>query len=84
LKGGKIPVEILVTTKDAEEKAKVFEKCLEVIKTSGVRFSPFRQKAQMLTFRRTKSEFYQETQLRAHLWKTGSALMPRYLARWKK
>lgn len=36
LKGGKIPVEILVTTKDAEQKAKVFEKCLDVIKSAGV------------------------------------------------
>ncbi|PGH29594.1 FACT complex subunit spt16 [[Emmonsia] crescens] len=35
LKGGKIPVEILVTTKDAEQKAKVFEKCLDVIKSAG-------------------------------------------------
>ncbi|KAL4898438.1 FACT complex subunit-domain-containing protein [Aspergillus ambiguus] len=35
LKGGKIPVEILVTTKDQEEKAKIFEKCLEIIKSSG-------------------------------------------------
>lgn len=36
LKGGKIPVEILVTTKDQEEKTKVFEKCTELIKSSGV------------------------------------------------
>jgi Xaa-Pro aminopeptidase len=36
LKGGKIPVEILVTTKDPESKTKAFEKCLEVIKTAGV------------------------------------------------
>ncbi|KAL4912206.1 FACT complex subunit spt16 [Aspergillus aurantiobrunneus] len=35
LKGGKIPVEILVTTKDPEEKTKVFEKCADVIKSSG-------------------------------------------------
>ncbi|OAX82283.1 FACT complex subunit spt16 [Emergomyces africanus] len=35
LKGGKIPVEILVTTKDAEQKTKVFEKCLDVIKGAG-------------------------------------------------
>lgn len=36
LKGGKIPVEILVTTKDAEQKTKIFEKCLDIIKTAGV------------------------------------------------
>jgi hypothetical protein len=36
LKNGKIPVEILVTTKDAEEKAKAFSKCLDVIKNAGV------------------------------------------------
>ncbi|KKK24131.1 hypothetical protein P175DRAFT_0523793 [Aspergillus ochraceoroseus IBT 24754] len=35
LKGGKIPVEILVTTKDPEEKTKVFEKCIGVIKAAG-------------------------------------------------
>ncbi|KLJ13516.1 FACT complex subunit spt16 [Blastomyces silverae] len=35
LKGGKIPVEILVTTKDAEQRTKVFEKCLDVIKSAG-------------------------------------------------
>ncbi|KAG2421632.1 hypothetical protein HFD88_005607 [Aspergillus terreus] len=35
LKGGKIPVEILVTTKDQDEKTKIFEKCLEIIKSSG-------------------------------------------------
>lgn len=36
LKGGKIPVELLVTTKDPESKTKAFEKCLEVIKGAGV------------------------------------------------
>lgn len=36
LKGGKIPVEILVTTKDAEQKTKIFEKCLDIIKNAGV------------------------------------------------
>lgn len=36
LKNGKIPVEILVTTKDPESKSKAFEKCLEVIKSAGV------------------------------------------------
>jgi Xaa-Pro aminopeptidase len=35
LKGGKIPVELLVTTKDPESKTKAFEKCLEVIKGAG-------------------------------------------------
>ena len=36
LKGGKIPVEILLTSKDPDEKTKSFEKCLEAIKASGV------------------------------------------------
>jgi hypothetical protein len=36
LKGGKIPVELLVTTKDPESKTKAFEKCLDVIKGAGV------------------------------------------------
>ena len=36
LKGGKIPVEILVTSKDPEEKMKSFEKCIDVIKNAGV------------------------------------------------
>ncbi|KAJ5136982.1 FACT complex subunit s.t1.c16 [Penicillium atrosanguineum] len=35
LKGGKIPVELLVTTKDPETKTKAFEKCLDVIKGAG-------------------------------------------------
>ncbi|PWY78389.1 SPT16-domain-containing protein [Aspergillus sclerotioniger CBS 115572] len=35
LKGGKIPVEILVTSKDPEEKMKSFEKCIEVVKSAG-------------------------------------------------
>ncbi|KAF7595126.1 FACT complex subunit spt16 [Aspergillus hancockii] len=35
LKGGKIPVEILVTSKDPEDKTRSFEKCLEVIKNAG-------------------------------------------------
>jgi hypothetical protein len=38
LKGGKIPVEILVRNpKDAEQNAKHFEKCLDLIKGAGVR-----------------------------------------------
>jgi nucleosome binding factor SPN SPT16 subunit len=35
LKDGKIPVEILVVTKDAESKTKAFEKCLDIIKGAG-------------------------------------------------
>ncbi|KAF9885437.1 FACT complex subunit spt16 [Aspergillus nanangensis] len=35
LKGGKIPVEILVVTKDPAEKTKTFEKCLTAMKDSG-------------------------------------------------
>ncbi|GKZ28164.1 FACT complex subunit spt16, partial [Aspergillus brasiliensis] len=35
LKGGKIPVEILVTSKDPDEKMKSFEKCIDVIKNAG-------------------------------------------------
>ncbi|PWY68043.1 FACT complex subunit spt16 [Aspergillus heteromorphus CBS 117.55] len=37
LRGGKFPVEILVTSKDPEEKMKSFEKCIEVIKNAGKR-----------------------------------------------
>lgn len=36
LKGGKIPVEILVTSKTPDEKMKSFEKCIDVIKNAGV------------------------------------------------
>lgn len=36
LKGGKVPVEILVRGKDTEQNAKHFEKCLNVIKGAGV------------------------------------------------
>jgi nucleosome binding factor SPN SPT16 subunit len=35
LKGGKIPIEILVRGKDAEENKKQFEKCLDIIKKAG-------------------------------------------------
>ena len=35
LKGGRIPIEILIRGKDAEENAKHFEKCLEIIKGAG-------------------------------------------------
>ncbi|PYH33185.1 chromatin-remodeling protein SPT16 [Aspergillus neoniger CBS 115656] len=35
LKGGKIPVEILVTSKTPDEKMKSFEKCIDVIKNAG-------------------------------------------------
>ncbi|GIK02644.1 FACT complex subunit spt16 [Aspergillus viridinutans] len=35
LRGGKIPVEILVTTKDPEGKLRSFEKCTEVIRSAG-------------------------------------------------
>ena len=38
LKGGKVPVEILVRNpKDAEQNVQHFEKCLDVIKGAGVR-----------------------------------------------
>ena len=39
LKGGKVPIEILVRGKDAEQNAKQFEKCLDVIKGAGVRYT---------------------------------------------
>jgi len=35
LKGGKVPVEILVRGKDAEENKKQFQSCLETIKKAG-------------------------------------------------
>lgn len=35
LKGGKVPVEILVRGKDAEENKKQFEKCLDIMKKAG-------------------------------------------------
>lgn len=36
LKGGRIPIEILIRGKDAEQNAKQFEKCLDTIKAAGV------------------------------------------------
>lgn len=39
LKGGKTPIEILKWSKDQEQNAKQFEKCLELIKSSGVRWA---------------------------------------------
>ncbi len=38
LKGGKIPLEILVRSKDPEQNAKHFQKCLDAIKSAGVRY----------------------------------------------
>lgn len=35
LKDGKIPLEIIVVTKDPEQKLKAFEKCLDIIKNAG-------------------------------------------------
>ena len=35
LKGGKVPVEILVRGKDADENKKQFEKCLDTMKKAG-------------------------------------------------
>ncbi|KAI1909363.1 FACT complex subunit spt16 [Ophidiomyces ophidiicola] len=35
LQGGKIPVELLIISKDPETKTKAFEKCLDLIKSSG-------------------------------------------------
>ncbi|KAI7236663.1 FACT complex subunit [Hortaea werneckii] len=37
LKGGKIPLEVVVRGKDAEENAKQFERCLDTIKNAGKR-----------------------------------------------
>ena len=37
LKGGKVPIEILVRGKDTDQNAKHFEKCLEIIKEAGKR-----------------------------------------------
>ena len=37
LKTGKVPLEILIRGKDGEQNAKLWEKIIDVIKTSGVR-----------------------------------------------
>jgi hypothetical protein len=37
LKGGKVPVEIYIRGKDADENAEQLKKCAELIKSSGVR-----------------------------------------------
>ena len=36
LKGGKVPIEILVRGKDADQNTKHWEKCLDIIKGAGV------------------------------------------------
>ena len=36
LKGGKVPIEILVRGKDTDQNAKYWEKCLDIIKGAGV------------------------------------------------
>lgn len=35
-KGGKVPIEIFIRGKDAEENTKQFERCLDIIKSAGV------------------------------------------------
>lgn len=41
LKGGKFPVEVLVRGKDADENAKQFERCAEIIKAAGPKVGVF-------------------------------------------
>jgi hypothetical protein len=36
LQGGKVPLEILVRGKDAEENIKQFQKCAEIVKNAAV------------------------------------------------
>ncbi|KAF2743631.1 SPT16-domain-containing protein [Sporormia fimetaria CBS 119925] len=43
LKGGKVPVEILVRGKDPEENKKQFENCIEVIKNAGKKVAVFKK-----------------------------------------
>ena len=38
LKGGKIPIEILVRGRDADQNAKHFKRCVDAIKDAGVRY----------------------------------------------
>lgn len=38
LKGGKVPIEILVRGKDADQNAKHFKRCIDAIKDAGVRY----------------------------------------------
>lgn len=45
LKGGKIPLEILVRGKDAEQNEKLFNKITDLIKSSGVGYLDIRQSA---------------------------------------
>jgi hypothetical protein len=37
LKGGKVPVEIHIRGKDADENAEQLKKCTEIVKNAGVR-----------------------------------------------
>lgn len=78
LKGGKIPVEILVTTKDPESKAKAFEKCLDVIKNAGVSiyYHYLYDVCVVLTLsRRRRLVPCPKMRPLAHLQKTGNALL---------
>jgi nucleosome binding factor SPN SPT16 subunit len=43
LKGGKVPVEILVRGKDAEENKKQFQTCLETLKKAGKKVAVFKK-----------------------------------------
>lgn len=41
LKGGKVPIEILVRGKDADQNAKHFKRCLDAIKDAGVMYGAY-------------------------------------------
>lgn len=88
LKGGKVPVEILVTAKDPEQKKKAFDQCLEAIKTAGVCLiykSICGQNANtQLNQKRKKSACYRKTRVPVPLQMIGNVPSQRYQEKLKK
>ncbi|KAK3078272.1 hypothetical protein LTS18_007994, partial [Coniosporium uncinatum] len=47
LKGGKVPIEVMVRSKEAEQNAKQFEKCAEIIKNAGKKVGVFAKEKEL-------------------------------------
>lgn len=80
-------MEILVTTKDPEHKAKAFEKCLDVIKSAGVRAHGYNLEDACVVLtvsHRRKSVRYQKMRPLDHLQKTGNVPLGTFLKKSKK
>lgn len=84
LKGGKIPLHVLVRGKDAEANTKLFEEITGHIKAAGVSHPKQRCGNSSLIMRRRKLEFCPRILRVAHSSTSGRRHIPRFLEMWKK